>query len=55
MTEGHGKLREMTKPNGDHIWNDFGMIEGLVVYLEAPDRWLAEKLWSKKHTNMKKW
>ena len=34
MTGGPGKLREITKPDNDHVWNGSGMIEGLVVYLE---------------------
>ena len=24
MAESPGKLREMTKPDGDHVWNGFG-------------------------------
>ena len=34
MAEGPGKLRGMSKPDGDYVWNGSGMIEGLVVYLE---------------------
>ena len=35
MAGGPGKLRRTTKPDGDHIWNVSGMIEGLVVYFET--------------------
>ena len=34
MAGGPGKLRETTKPDGDHIWNGSGTIRSLVVYLE---------------------
>ena len=34
MAGGLGKLRETTKPDGEHVWNGFGAIESLVVYLE---------------------
>ena len=34
MGGGPGKLCGTTKPDSDHIWNGFGMIEGLVVYFE---------------------
>ena len=28
------ELHEMTKPDGDHVWNSSGAIGSLVVYLE---------------------
>ena len=30
-----GELRKITKPNGDHIWNGFGTIEGLAGSFES--------------------
>ena len=38
MVGGPGKLREMTKSNAEHVWNGFGAIGSLVVYLATPDR-----------------
>ena len=35
MTGGPGELRGTTKPDGDHVWNGSGTIEGSVVYLET--------------------
>ena len=41
MADGLDELRGMTKPDGNHVWNRFGMIEGLVVYFETQiDDWL---------------
>ena len=31
---GPNKLRGTTKPDGDHVWNGSGVIEGSIVYLE---------------------
>ena len=28
------ELRKTTKPDGDHVWNGSGVIEGLVIYFE---------------------
>ena len=30
-----GKLRKTIKPDGNHVWNSFGTIEGFVVYYET--------------------
>ena len=36
-----GELRGTTKPDGDSVWNGFGMIESLIVYLETQiNNWL---------------
>lgn len=35
MTRGHGKLCGTTKPNNDHVWNDFKRIEDLAGSLES--------------------
>ena len=40
MAGGLGNLREMTRPDGDQVWNGFGTIEGSVVYLKSQiDDW----------------
>ena len=36
MAGGPGKLRKTTKPDSDYVWNGFGAIGSLVVYLELP-------------------
>ena len=41
MARGSGKLRGITKIDGNYIWNSSGTIEGSVVYLELQIRnWL---------------
>ena len=52
MAGGPGKLRETTKPDDDHVWNGSEAIGSLVVYLVAPDKWLARKPWFKERTSM---
>ena len=43
MARGPGKLRGTTKSNDDHIWDGFGIIKGLVVYLEIQiGDWLTQ-------------
>ena len=40
MAEGSGKLRKTIKPDGDHVWNGFGMIEDLAGSFESQiDDW----------------
>ena len=34
MAGGLGKLCGTIEPDGNYVWNDFGMIEGLIVYFE---------------------
>ena len=35
MTGGPGELRETIEPDGDHVWNGSGTIEGSVGSLES--------------------
>ena len=35
MTGGPGESRGMIKPDVDHVWNGFGMIENLADSLES--------------------
>ena len=38
MAGGPGELREIIKPDGDHVWNGFGTIKDLTDSLESQIR-----------------
>ena len=52
MAGGPGKLRGMTKPDGDHVWNGSGMIEGSIIYLETQ---IGDRLSSFDSKNVQTW